>query len=350
MLPIISAESLLRYYSVSNVIRVVAFFYIRAIVLLTEVVAPPFGSFLMEKYSPWTPIWLALPALASGFFFILVMPPLPIVRDTKSVGDEAESLEDVEEPAEEPPVPTLSRVSTHVKSGAHAFINGLVREAYQTITETGQVVFSNRVVACSVAAYMVSQFGRETVGFLPQYTSKRLGWSFAKTSYLVSLRAFVNMILFLLVLPALTRYFSRVLHFQPARTDLWITRWSIVPLLAGSLLLGFAGNGAAISMSLALYTLGLGLPSAVQSFATAYVSPAQVSILYVALGMSNTLASLIAAPLLASSFSLGLKLGGAWIGLPFWVSALLYVAVGVCVWGVLRMRNRSVEEETGGGE
>lgn len=90
--------------------------------------------------------------------------------------------------------------------------------------------------------------------------------------------------------------------------------------------------------ALAFYTLGLGLPSAVQSFATAYVSPAHVSILYVAFGMANTLGSLIAAPLLALTFSLGLRLGGNWMGLPFWVSGLLYVAVGACVWSILRIK------------
>lgn len=154
-----------------DVSRVVTFFYLRAVVLLTEVVAPPFGTFLMEKYSIWTPLLLALPALGLGFLFILVMPPLPVRQPPAYPDGESEDG-------------PLSRddVSASKETGVQAFARKSLREGYHTVRETGQVVFSNRVVACSVLAFTVSKFGREMVDFLPQYTSKRLGWSFAKVS------------------------------------------------------------------------------------------------------------------------------------------------------------------------
>jgi len=300
------------------------------------VIAPPIGAFLMVKYSIWTPIFLSVPIIGSGFVFLMIIPQPRRVTDGKSRDQDPSPT--AEEEATEDDSPQGDNISIHIKAGLRSAVRKLFREAYAIVRETGQVVFSNRIVAFAVISFMVSKFGRQIVEFLPQYASKRLGWSFAKTTSLISLRAFVNMILFTLVLPAIIRYLADVRHFRPARSDLWIVRGSVFPLTIGAALMGFASSGATLSISLAIYTLGLGLPSAVQSFATGAVSPAHISILYVAIGMADTIGSLIAAPLLASSFSLGLKLGGGWIGLPFFISAVLFVFIGLGVWTVLRVR------------
>ena len=79
------------------------------------------------------------------------------------------------------------------------------------------------------------------------------------------------------------------------------------------------------------YTLGTGFSASVRSVVTLMVVPERIPQLYTYIALSDTVGGLVAGPFLSLTFHFGLGLGGAWLGLPFLVSAGLLAMVGVLV-------------------
>lgn len=61
------------------------------------------------------------------------------------------------------------------------------------------------------------------------------------------------------------------------------------------------------------------------------VMPEHVPRLYTFIALSDTVGSLVAGPFLSLTFHFALRLGGAWLGLPFLVSAFLLAMVALLV-------------------
>lgn len=81
-----------------------------------------------------------------------------------------------------------------------------------------------------------------------------------------------------------------------------------------------------------VFTSGSGFRQLIQSYITSLVEPSQTGILYTLVSILDGTGAIIAAALLSSTFSKGIKLGGVWQGLPFLVAACLYALASVGVW------------------
>lgn len=97
------------------------------------------------------------------------------------------------------------------------------------------------------------------------------------------------------------------------------------------------------------YTLGTGFSASVRSIVTLMVVPEHVPQLYTYIALSDTVGGLVAGPFLSLTFHFGLALGGAWLGLPFLVSASLLAMVSVLVFIVripyTKVENRGQESD-----
>lgn len=85
-----------------------------------------------------------------------------------------------------------------------------------------------------------------------------------------------------------------------------------------------------IGLALLLFTFSFGFHPAIKSYATSLVLPEDVATLYASFAVIGIIGALATLPLIAVTFSLGLRIGGAGLGLPFFVSAALFL---VCVIG-----------------
>jgi predicted membrane channel-forming protein YqfA (hemolysin III family) len=64
------------------------------------------------------------------------------------------------------------------------------------------------------------------------------------------------------------------------------------------------------------------------------VEPTNLTSLYTAIAIMDTIGGIIAGPLLALTFNAGLKLGGQWIGLPFLIVSVFFLGVGCVIFMV----------------
>lgn len=104
-----------------------------------------------------------------------------------------------------------------------------------------------------------------------------------------------------------------------------------------------------------VWTLGAGFSSLTRSLITTLVDQQHVGRLYAAISIVETTGMLVAGPIMAGLYALGLKWGGVWQGMPFLCLAVIAVVAGVAVWSFGWMtRGKGVVEgmsdEEDGGE
>ncbi|DAA77186.1 TPA_exp: putative MFS transporter [Trichophyton benhamiae CBS 112371] len=279
--------------------RAQAFLYLASALLITEMVAPVLASLLMQNWNVYAPLVLGLVFELFGSAVLFMIP-----ETAKRVQDGGDlSIDDG------------SFESRSEERERYSFWSGVKTTTKHIIAPFALVwkmIRADRNIPFVATSFLVLSLGRNTLEFLIQYTSKRFGWTLAEANYLISFRAAINLILFLIILPALTRFLTSR-GMQSAQMDLWIARvssiFSIVALL--------------------LFTFSFGFHPAIKSYATSLVLPNDVATLYASFAVISIIGELAASPLIAATFTLGLSIGGAALGLPFFVTAVLFLVCGI---------------------
>jgi hypothetical protein len=99
----------------------------------------------------------------------------------------------------------------------------------------------------------------------------------------------------------------------------------------GAFTIGLSGTVTLMTIGLCFLSLGNGYPPLVRSLLASIVDKTHVNTMYTTISVFETMGSIIAGPLLAGAFRIGLKLGGAWIGLPFLAAGCLFGSAAVIV-------------------
>lgn len=144
-------------------------------------------------------------------------------------------------------------------------------------------------------------------------------------------------------------YFLKKRYNSPERSNLILARGSIVFLVAGCLLMALSYSSGLVFLGELLFppqfliltyfrpaifisTCGGGYMPALRSFMTSLVPRDDTALLFALVGVFDSIGSLAGAPLLSLSFSAGIKMGGIWIGLPFFCAAAIYGLSGISIW------------------
>ncbi len=109
------------------------------------------------------------------------------------------------------------------------------------------------------------------------------------------------------------------------RRDLLFARASYLASMVATFILGLSGSLPVFIFGLAILAFGVSGEGFLKSVATLYVTAKQRSRLFTILGLAAIASDLWVSPALAALFSLGMRLGGIWIGLPY------FGLSGICV-------------------
>ena len=158
----------------------------------------------------------------------------------------------------------------------------------------------------------------------PRYVSYRHHWTIASATYLYSIQAVGAMIVLLLFLPKVS--------------DLLRTRWQLSAIqsaaLIGEMSLGFSALGTAVEgtaptvpiliIGIMIQTLSVGGLAAFRASAGSLVDPQDTGKVFTGLALVESLSGMAAFPIIAGLYNVGIERGdGAWLGLPFDVTALV---------------------------
>jgi MFS family permease len=309
------------YTTIADVVhaseRATLFLQLTAVFLGSEMLAGPLGG-AMLLWSPWFPLLTSLGLILVGNLILTVFPETVHVHDGKKPGFRPGYSDDLDDDARD------SGSSGHAGTRTAALRRGF-RQARSGLAELWQFVVRNRRVASLVVALTFVILGRFVGELMLQYSTARYGWSWSHAAAVLTVRNAGCLVALLVVLPLGGRVLVRRFGLTASAKDLWLGRVSGVVLILGSLTIGAAAVGSMFVLGLVEFALGSGMSALVRSLLNSLVEEHHVGTVNSLVGFAEVVGMIIAGPLLAKSLSVGLQLGGAWIGLPFAVAALLFV-------------------------
>lgn len=234
----------------------------------------------MEKSSPWLPIIIGSLTVPASMGLLVFLPEIITLKDNP------------ERNASEWGELTTSTFTLRFPQ----FLAGLKTSI--------QKLRSFPTVLILVTYLRVTSEGLAYGQLLMQYVSKRFDRTLADVGYLLTARGISQMLILLVVFPALSKLLSK--YMRPAVRDLILGRASACFVIFGTLLTGAPHIGLVIS-GLILQTSGAGLNSICRSIAMSYMTSRDKSKMNTMIGISETFGSLFAGPALAFLFSLGMN-------------------------------------------
>jgi MFS family permease len=358
------------------------FAYMSSINYAVALLGPSLASATMSLLL-WLPFWIGLLLLAGATTVIHRLPDG--IHDDRHENQRVDAEEEANPLLENETVPR--RHVTNSSLSKHGTIFAMSKSK---ILEILSLLLARRNLSLLFFAMVLTSTASSDTKLLPQYISKRYHWKFSSAGYLISLKAVVNFTLLTLIIPAIIRHYSGKSKSQRGTIKFNIIASQI--LLALSVLGAFAiAWSLTISMlipSMFIYALGSALPvfklsllvafsssshntpsspSPLPRVGTSSPSLAPIStlrsrsrsrspgpednqpdpnvllppdsrdededdktFLFSVAMLLKTVGSLLGAPLVAALWVRGIQLGGAALGLPFFISSGLYlVAMGV---------------------
>lgn len=278
----------------------------------------------MERTGPWPPMWLGAGLLSLCSIAVLFLP--------ETFKSAVERPQPEEEGAED-------------NSGArhhHARLSQLVKRFKDSVS----ILNSPSLILLLIASLVTSSYVESTSTFMVQFISRRYQMKLEQGGYVQSFYGVAQAIQSLIILPWLCKFVMRgssggssslsssslTSIFRPADThhrDFLFLCGSTFFIILGSLVLGLAPSLAMFITGLVIFALGTGCGSLIRTMLSLYVDPEHRSRLFGIVSMVEIIGSIYARPMLAALFSLGMKLGGPWIGFPFYGVTVLFAIIAV---------------------
>ncbi|KAL4821136.1 major facilitator superfamily domain-containing protein [Aspergillus spinulosporus] len=186
----------------------------------------------------------------------------------------------------------------------------------------------DRRVLVGVITVFLVQFRTNTIEIVLPYTSIRFGLEIGESATLLSLVSAVNLVVFLVILPAASSLMKKRAGWSITTINIFVARISSALLVSGAAILAAASTLGIVILALTVYAAGFGVRLSILAVLTSFVNSARdTGQLYTLVATTDAIAHMIASPLLQSVWSSALQLGGRWIVLPFVVlTGIFFVA------------------------
>lgn len=256
------------------------------------------------------PFVVALVALGCCFPVLASVQAARSIEDTRDDDDSeaAAGLLGGSEAVQKPVVTTLRNTIIYLKN-----------ELSHAVTDSNILLVLLGHFICPVRQELVFQI-------LIPYTSKRFTMPISKAGLILSLVASINLLIFILVLPAITRYLRVRRSFSASRIDTLTASTSSLLLAFGCILIGAASTLPLLITTTIVFAAGFGIRLGLLSLLSSLVDPAKIGRVYTLVTVVEGFGEMVSAPVLQGLWAWGLGKGGGWMGAPWWGGAVVYAA------------------------
>ncbi|TGO21052.1 hypothetical protein BPAE_0245g00020 [Botrytis paeoniae] len=327
-----------------------AFLFAACASLSAELIAPTVAAAIMV-YSPWISICCGVFVLTSGLLCLIAFVPETLHLHASQTKNSTL-------------IPNDS-TSEYISDSSSDFNEPLKPKRKSTITRrlsdfytTSRPLLTLPVLLLLLPS-MTRVIGQQSIELCIRYISTRFSIPLSHASLILSLRALINILLLLLLIPLLSSLLITKFHFSSTHKDLLLARISSLFLILGALTIAISPSLHLTIIGLIIYTLGTGFVSLVRSLITGLVDQKHVARVFALIAVVETSSALLTGPAVAGLYELGLVWRGewtGWLGLPFLGLAVVCGVGSVGVWGVKGLgkmtlkRKRVVEGEEVGSE
>ncbi|KAK0656265.1 major facilitator superfamily domain-containing protein [Cercophora newfieldiana] len=308
--------------------RATVFFQMGAAFLVSSVLAGVLGGVIMAK-SDWAALGVSLALLILGLLVGFAFPETvhlhgpAMQKTTGRLADGRNTSTDEED-----------------DHGKRSPFQNLRLKAKDSFGDVGEFVIGNKRLSFLMLSIIFVILGKCVTELLMQYATKRYRWTWSKATLLLTVRSVASVVTLLALLPLAGRFCVTRLGMSAMSKDLWLARLSGVFGVLGCLVIAVASNGNLLCVGLVWLSLGSGVSQLTRSLLNSLVEEHHVGIVNALLSIMEQVGVMLAGPLLAKSLSLGMNLGGPWIGLPFIVAAL-FLAISTAIVFVFRLPTRT---------
>ncbi|KAK3949895.1 major facilitator superfamily domain-containing protein [Pseudoneurospora amorphoporcata] len=339
--------------------RATLFFQMHATYLTARMISGPIAGSLMAK-SPWIPLLLSLGLITLAAVTTLIFPETRHLKaqassSTKRLDNDNNiptrlptDDEDIDKPMISSSPSPLSRLSQPQPTVHHRLTTTLHSLTHFLATN------NNRKICILTLALGPVVIGKYAQALLLQYATKRFGYTWSEASYLLTIPHFTSLITLLVILPFVSslllgtsplplfgsgtstsgRTRFHLAPFSALKKDLALARTSSLLLTSGCLLIALASSRSSLTAGMVLFALGSGLGSTIRSLLNALVDEQHMGLVNSVVGWLEMVGIMVAGPVLAEGMSEGLRRGGGWVGLPFWMAGGLLAGASGLVWVV----------------
>ena len=177
--------------------------------------------------------------------------------------------------------------------------------------------------------FLVGPFQKVGSDMFLRYISNRLNWPLREVSFLLSLKAFFNLLLIVALLPGASYLLTNYFEFTVRSKDLLLAQVSIVLLTVGVIVMTLAATVEIGIVAMIVWTFGSGYIPFARSLITSLVDARHVGRLFAVIAIVELMCGMVAAPSLGALYSKGLQTG--WHGLPYFVLGVLTGFGGICL-------------------
>lgn len=252
--------------------------------------------------------------------------PETISESSRTAAADAPASENGEEPQDPEPISNICE--TKSKKWLY-FRWEKLNHAFQD-SVSGVGVFNILLLALSIFFAATGIKAIDWFGLI-QYPVIKLHWTFPQASYIVTVEGILMLVHFSLLLPTVSRVALSYLG-SSGRAHFAVMAGSSFILTVGSVLIGFSFTSGTFIAAVILYLFGEGLPTATQAYIISLIDRAQVARVMATLSMASIGGKVIASVLFSKVLAIGLDTNvDVLVGLPFFVSAGLFVLSATCV-------------------
>lgn len=320
------------------------FGYYRSAGQVTRLLTPVLAAYTMT-INLWLPFWIGVGVYLVALPVVMLLPDTrkhytssagPRSLDVPFAPGERQSLLHSDERAEDVVLNDPERSTSPKRSGFTGQLKRGISQVKIELHDYLKLFRSSRNIALCLLIFLVTSLSDNNLNVLLQYVSNRYGWTISQAAYLFSLKAAVNVLLYMFIVPVSLAYLVSRWGFTSVHANFWAQKASIVLLCLGSLAIGLSFNIRLLIASLVVYSLGWGISvfnlSLLTHAAFEILDEEHTGRIYSVMGFFETIGSLVGVPLMAGTWALGIKIGGFGLGLPFFICAGLYAAATIVTW------------------
>ncbi|KAK9425496.1 putative Major facilitator superfamily transporter [Seiridium unicorne] len=275
--------------------RATAFMRVHVSALVGGLVSPALSSAMMAATGPWPVMLVGIACLLVGAAAFMFVPETLQHKQFDATGD--------------------NNHPTGFKGHVHHTVDQL-KDSISMLKSPSLILVLLTCLTTYPIAAGVTQF-------LVQFVSKRYEIPIQSTGYVQTAYGLAQIVQALLILPWLSRLLMQdstpklLRRPNEQERDLSLAKWSFGLVSLGFFVLAMAPTLWMFVFGLVVLALGSAAASLVRSLMSLYVDPEHRSRLFSLVGMVETVGNMYGPPMLAGLFSLGMKLGEPWIGLPY---------------------------------
>ncbi|KAJ5188076.1 Major facilitator superfamily domain general substrate transporter [Penicillium cf. griseofulvum] len=309
--------------------RATALFRLQSCIQIAEILATPLSAYLMS-FGPMFPYLLSIFIIIVGSIPALFLPET--LKHAKEKQVNQESSEQNDESAQSQP------------SSKRTVLQEITRQVREFVQST-RFIWTDSNICLMVFVMFVTVMSRQCTNLLLQYVSKKFDWSISRASLLISLRGIFALVTYLAIMPILAFLAAKYLNLHGKHSDHFLSKGSGVLSIIGFTVIFIAPTPAILIGGQVISSIGSSFMITTRSLATSLVQPDHAGTLYSAIAIAQGLGTVVSGPLFANLFRLGMRLGPAWMGLPFLQASVFFVFAVTALWHIRLGRSPRANDE-----